>query len=81
MTLSAERYPFMKNVAVTEEGFDFAELKKRIDEKDKASMREGFKELIGGLFDILAKLTGNVLVDRLMREVDGLRDLRVEHAA
>ena len=81
VTLSSERYTFMRNVTVTEEGFDFAELKRRVDEKDKDSMREGFKELISSLFDILAKLTGNVLVDRLMQEVEGLRDLRVEHAA
>ena len=81
VTLSSERYTFMRNVTVTEEGFDFAELKRRVDEKDKDSMREGFKELISSLFDILAKLTGNILVDRLMQEVEGLRDLRVEHAA
>lgn len=38
-------------------------------------------QLIANLFDILAKLTGNILADRLMQEVEGLRDLRAERAA
>ena len=89
MTRSAERavllasgqHPLLTSVAVTDEGFDFRELRTRIDEKDRANIREGFKEIIANLFDILAKLTGNIMVDRLMQEVEGLKDMRSERAA
>ncbi len=79
--LASEQHPLLKSVAVTDEGFDFTELKTRIDEKGRANIREGFKEIIANLFDILAKLTGNIMVDRLLKEVEGLKDLRSERAA
>jgi hypothetical protein len=40
-------------------------------EKDKENIKDGFKDLIANLFDILAKLTGNILVDQLLKEVKG----------
>lgn len=79
--LTSERHPLLKSVAVTDEGFDFKELKSRIDEKGRVTLREGFKEIIANLFDILAKLTGNIMVDRLLQEVEGLKDLRAKRAA
>jgi hypothetical protein len=79
--LTAQRYTTLETVAVTEDGFDFRSLKERVDERDKAAIREALKELIVSLFDILAKLTGNVLVDRLTREIEGLDDIRNEPAA
>jgi hypothetical protein len=79
--LTAQRYATLEYVAVTEDGFDFRSLKERVDERDKVTIREALKELIVSLFDILAKLTGNVLVDRLAREIEGLEDIKSEHAA
>ena len=79
--LTAQRYAILESVAVTGDGFDFRPLKDRVDERDKAAIREALKELIVSLFDILAKLTGNVLVDRLTREIEGLEDINREHAA
>jgi len=79
--LVTQRYATLESVAVTEDGFDFRSLKDRVDERDKATIREALKELIVSLFDILAKLTGNVLVDRLTREIEGLEDIRSEPAA
>jgi hypothetical protein len=79
--LTAQKYATLESVVVTEDGFDFRSLKDRVDEKDKTTIREALKELIVSLFDILAKLTGNVLVDRLTREIEGLEDINREHAA
>jgi hypothetical protein len=79
--LTTQRYTALESVAVTDDGFDFRSLKERVDERDKAAIREALKELIVSLFDILAKLTGNVLVDRLTREIEGLEDIRSEPAA
>ena len=61
----------LEHLEVTEEGLDFSELRKRVSEKDKGTLKEGFKELVASLFDILAKLTGNVLVRQLERLVEG----------
>jgi hypothetical protein len=79
--LAAQGYPTLDSVTVAEDGFNFRSLKERVDEKDKAAIREALRELIVSLFDILAKLTGNALVDRLTREIEGLDDIRGEHAA
>jgi hypothetical protein len=79
--LTAQSYVILDSMTVTDDGFDFTTLKERVDEKDKAAIREALKELIVSLFDILAKLTGNVLVERLTREIDGLEKIRSEHAA
>jgi hypothetical protein len=79
--LTAQRYAILDSMTVTDDGFDFRTLKERVDEKDRAAIREALKELIVSLFDILAKLTGNVLVDRLTREIEGLENIRVEPAA
>jgi len=79
--LTAQSYAILDSMTVTDDGFDFRTLKERVDERDKAAIREALKELIVSLFDILAKLTGNVLVDRLAREIEGLDDTRSERAA
>jgi hypothetical protein len=79
--LTAPRYTILDSMTVTDDGFDLRTLKERVDERDKATIREALKDLIISLFDILAKLTGNVLVDRLTREIEGLEDLRSEPAA
>ena len=52
-------------LTVSQEGIDFGQLKRIAGEKDQADLREGFKLLVGNLFDILAKLTGNVLVGKV----------------
>jgi hypothetical protein len=79
--LTAQSHAILDSMTVTDDGFDFTTLKERVDEKDKAAIREALKELIVSLFDILAKLTGNVLVERLTREIDGLEKIRSERAA
>jgi hypothetical protein len=79
--LTAQSYAILDSMTVTDDGFDFRTLKERVDERDKAAIREALKELIVSLFDILAKLTGNVLVDRLTREIEGPEDIKSEPAA
>lgn len=79
--LTAQRYAILDSMTVTDDGFDFRALRERVDEKDRAAIREALKELIVSLFDILTKLTGNVLVERLTREIEALDDTRSERAA
>ncbi len=69
---TAEKYPAVTFLKVTDEGLDFGELRKQISSNNGALSKEAFKELMLNLFGILSKLTGNILIDSLIREVEGL---------
>ena len=43
-------------------------LKTKVDAEEKAVIKAAFEELILTLFDLLAKLTGEVIVSKLFRE-------------
>jgi hypothetical protein len=68
---TVEEHQLVGLLSVTEEGVSFTELKRVAGEKDQEALREGFKLLVANLFDILAKLTGNVLVNELLKVVEG----------
>lgn len=69
---TAGHHPALGYLTVDETGFVFDEIKAKINEEDKDELTNGFKELIANVFDILAKLTGNILVQQLMKEVEGI---------
>jgi hypothetical protein len=73
--LTAHDYPLLKNLAVTDGGLDFEALKTRVSEEEKATIKAGFEELILNLFDLLAKLTGEVIVSKLFGGVVELEAL------
>ena len=68
---TAQEFSIIKHLKFGEEGIDFTEMKSMAMTEDKEHIKEGFRELIGNLFDILAKLTGNILVNELMKVVEG----------
>jgi hypothetical protein len=74
--LTAHDYPLLENLAVTDGGLDFEMLKGRVGEEQKAAIKAGFEELILNLFDLLAKLTGEVIVNRLFGEVVEVEAMR-----
>ncbi len=57
---------------VTDAGLSFDRIRERLGDEERTELREAFKDLIANLFDILAKLTGNIIVKQLIKEVDGL---------
>ena len=57
---------------VTDTGLSFDKIGEHLGEQERTELREAFKDLIANLFDILAKLTGNIIVKQLIKEVDGL---------
>lgn len=63
------KYPIIGHLKVGDTGFSFVELEKNLGEDEKV-IRDSFKELIASLFDILAKLTGKVIVEGLIEEVE-----------
>ena len=66
---SSQQFPNLETLTVTEEGIDFREFRSLSVEDDKETIKEGLNELIGNLFEILAKLTGNILVKELVKVV------------
>jgi len=66
---TTEQFVNLEFLKVTEEGIDFGEFKLRSAEDDKEIIKSSLNELIGNLFDILVKLTGNILVNRLMKVI------------
>lgn len=72
---TSQQYPSFRALKVSEAGMIFDDARNALDREDKEDLKNGFKELVTNLFDILAKLTGNILISQLMKEVEGL-DIR-----
>ncbi len=68
---TADDHEMIGLLTVDQNGVDFTQLKRVAGEKDQSTLKEGFKVLIANLFDILAKLTGNVLVKELLKVTEG----------
>jgi hypothetical protein len=73
LTLTAEKYPLIKHLEVTAEGVSFEVLRQRLEEEGKPVLREALKEVITNLIDILAMLTGDILVRQLLKEIEERR--------
>lgn len=69
---TAQKYPALRGLTVAEDGIAFDGARDALNKEDKESLKNEFKELVTNLFDILAKLTGNILIGQLMKEVEGL---------
>jgi len=66
------KFPFLALLKVTEKGIDFDSCVSALTSQSDANLTNAFKVVVCSLFDILAKLTGNILVNQLMREVEGI---------
>jgi hypothetical protein len=71
LVLTKDMYPLLGHLQVTDEGVSFAVLHQQIGEEACEDIHEPLKELIANLIDILAMLTGDILVKQLIKEIDG----------
>jgi hypothetical protein len=71
ISTTAERYPFLKQLAVNRDGLSFQTLREHLGNREQQALREAMKELVTNLIDLLAVLTGDILVRRLLNEVEG----------
>lgn len=71
LALTSETYPLIARLKVTHEGVLFHVLRDRLGESERQVIREALKELIANLIDILAMLTGDILVKQLLQEIEG----------
>jgi hypothetical protein len=68
ITLTAQEYPLIGKLTVGENGLNSADLRARMGEREREDIRKGFEELILNLFDLLAKLTGESIVNKLFAD-------------
>lgn len=73
LALTEETYPVLGHLQVTDEGISFAVLHQRIGEEEGEEIREALKELVANFIDILAMLTGDILIRQLIKEIEGRR--------
>lgn len=67
------KYPFVAAVEVVREGLNFLELRTQLGDTEQSTLRDAFKELIANLIDLLAVLTGDIIVRQLLKDVEGGR--------
>lgn len=75
LALTEETYPLIGLLQVSNEGVSFDTLHQRMGEEEREVIREALKEFVANLIDILAMLTGDILVRKLLQEIEG-RNLR-----
>ncbi len=68
---TAERHELVGLLKVGPDGVEFGDLRAKAADKDREELKEGLKNLVANLLDILAKLTGNVLVRELLKVTEG----------
>lgn len=73
LVITARKYPQIRYLRVLNHGIDFSELRQHADESARESLREALKDVLTKLVDILAALTGDVLVRQLIKEFEGDR--------
>lgn len=66
---TTSKHKVLTGLSVADSGFWLGEIKAKVSIEDKDDLKDAFKDLIANVFDILAKLTGNILVQQLMKEV------------
>jgi hypothetical protein len=71
IVLTKESFPIVERLEVTSDGLSFDALRSSMSESELAVIREALRELVADLIDILAMLTGDVLVQQLIKEIDG----------
>jgi len=76
--LAQEKHPVMRHLRVTLEGVSFEGLQEHLDEVEIEALHEAFKDLIANLIEILTTLTGNVLVQKVIVEIERITAANVE---
>ena len=71
--LCKENYPVIEHVKIRPDGLTLQVLRESINESELDIIREALKELVADLIDILAMLTGDILVKQLITEIEGRR--------
>ncbi len=71
LALTAEKYPLIGYLESSPDGVSFEEFRQKVSPEQRLLIREALKELVTTLIDILAMLTGDILVRQLLKEIEG----------
>ncbi|NEO78977.1 hypothetical protein [Moorena sp. SIO4G3] len=71
LALTAEKYPLISYIESSAEGVSFEVFRQKVPPEQRLLIREALKELVTTLIDILAILTGDILVRQLLKEIEG----------
>jgi hypothetical protein len=71
ITLTRDNFPIVERLKVSPDGLLFDDLRSSMSDSDLEVIREALRELVADLIDILAMLTGDILVQQLIKEIDG----------
>lgn len=66
---TTKKYPFMKSIEISREGLSADSLQHIIESRDPGEIRSAMKELVAVVVDLLAVLTGDIIVRRLLSEI------------
>jgi hypothetical protein len=66
--VTAQSHPLLGSLTAGDNGLNTAEMRDRVGEGEKKVIRQGFEELILNLFELLAELTGEAIVNKLFAE-------------
>lgn len=69
IVITQTQHPWLGSLEVGADGLRFNHLKKALEPEAKVHLKEGFEEMVLQIFDLLAKLTGEVIVEKLFREI------------
>jgi hypothetical protein len=66
--VTARSHALLGSLTAGDNGLNTAEMRERVGEGEKKVIRQGFEELILNLFELLAELTGEAIVNKLFAE-------------
>ena len=73
--VTARSHALLGSLTAGNDGLNTAEMRDRVGERDKQAIRQGFEELILNLFELLAELTGEAIVNKLFaEEIEAIRN-------
>ena len=70
LDMTLDKFSIIKNLKIHDEGLVFQEQSNDISDKDFKELKNSLKEYIANLIDILATLTGNVIVNKLFADFE-----------
>lgn len=73
IAITKQECPFIRRLRIGPKGPVFDGLHEAAAEADIAAIRDAMRELVANLIDILAMLTGDILVKQLIKEIEGAR--------
>lgn len=70
IALTKPKYPLAGYLQVKSKEVDFSKLKERVIEEKQEDIQRVLKEVVANLIDILTMLTGDILVHKLLGEIE-----------